>query len=133
MSAFMILFAMSSGVTDPVTTKVESTFPGWKMAQQAKGDLNGDARIDLMVAVHELALEQIRHGRQVDMRVRPHVDAHPRCHPDGPHVVEEDERADHPPRHRRKQSPHHQAPAEVAFAGSDLQVHRERRGGAWRG
>jgi hypothetical protein len=79
------------------------------------------------VAVEDLAFEQVRHRRQVDVRVWPHVHAGPGRQPDRPHVVEEDERADHPPRRRREQPPHDQPPAEVTLAGGDLQIHRQRR------
>lgn len=44
------------------------------------------------VPVHDLALEQIGHGGQADMRMRAHVDAVARCHRHRPHMIEEDER-----------------------------------------
>jgi hypothetical protein len=36
------------------------------------------------VAMHDLALEQVRHGREVDVRVRPHVEALPGASAAGP-------------------------------------------------
>ena len=48
--------------------------------------------------MHDLAVEQIGHGREPDMRVRPHIHiaryAGRKIH--GAHMVEENERADHP-------------------------------------
>ena len=59
--------------------------------------------------MHDLALEQIGHRRQRDVRMRPHVDAVPRREVGRPHVIEEDERPDHAPldggRMRRTEKP----------------------------
>ena len=50
------------------------------------------------VAVDHLALEQVGHRRQRDVRVRSNVDARPGRHVGRPHVVEKDERPDQPAR-----------------------------------
>ena len=47
------------------------------------------------IAMVDRAGEQIGHGRQVDVRVRAHVDAGADVEMRRPHLVEEDERADH--------------------------------------
>jgi hypothetical protein len=47
------------------------------------------------VAVHERAFEEIGHGREPDVRMRPHVHAAARRELRRPHVIEEDERPDH--------------------------------------
>ena len=47
------------------------------------------------VAVHDLAVEQERHGGEPDMGMRPHVDALAGAELDRPEMIEEDERADH--------------------------------------
>src|SRR5262245_7806939 len=49
------------------------------------------------VAVHDLAIEQISHGRKADMGMRPHIDNAARAKYHGPEVVEENERTDHAP------------------------------------
>jgi hypothetical protein len=59
----------------------------------------------------DLAVEQIRHGREPDVRVRPHVDTGREIR--GAHVIEEDERAYEPALHRRERSANGEA-AEVA-------------------
>src|SRR5262249_9524031 len=52
------------------------------------------------VAVHDLALEEVRHRREADVRVRAHVVARWDAARErrGPEVIEEHERADHAPR-----------------------------------
>jgi hypothetical protein len=45
------------------------------------------------VAVQDLALEEVGHGGQVDVRMRAHVDALVGQELGRPHLVEEDERA----------------------------------------
>ena len=45
------------------------------------------------VAMHERALEQIGHGRQADVRVRPDIEALAGRHLDRPHMIEKHERA----------------------------------------
>jgi hypothetical protein len=44
------------------------------------------------VAVNDLAVEQVRHGGEADVRVRPHVDAVTGAEYRGPKMVEENER-----------------------------------------
>ena len=64
------------------------------------------------VAVHQRALEQVRDGREADVRMRPDIDAAPGRQLRGAHVIEEDEWTDGLPRIRRQQSPHFES-AEV--------------------
>ena len=42
-----------------------------------------------------LTREEVRHRREADVRMRPHVEANPGRDLDGTHVIEEDEWADH--------------------------------------
>ena len=49
------------------------------------------------VAVHEIAVEEVRHRREADVRVRSHVDAFAGHQLGWPHLIEEDERADQSP------------------------------------
>src|SRR5437879_11254758 len=58
------------------------------------------------VAMNDLAFEQIGHGGKADMRVRAHIQALPRRHPDRPHVIEEDEGADVTPAHEGQHASH---------------------------
>src|SRR5690606_38745588 len=59
------------------------------------------------VAMHDLAVEEIGDRRKADVRMRPDVDlarnAGLEVH--GPHMVEEDERTDHPAFRERQHSP----------------------------
>ena len=48
-----------------------------------------------VIAVHELAVEQERHRRQPDVRVRANVDAVTRLELRRTHVIEKDEGPDH--------------------------------------
>jgi hypothetical protein len=50
--------------------------------------------------MHDLATEQVGHGRKPDVRVRAHVDAGADQKLGGAHLVEKDEGADHLPAHR---------------------------------
>ena len=68
--------------------------------------------------MEDLALEQIGDGRQPDVGMRAHVDAAGQQELGRPHLVEEDERADHLPRRRRQRAPHLEA-AEIARAWHD--------------
>ena len=68
--------------------------------------------------MQDLALEQIGHGREPDVRVRPHVHALPGRERDRPEVIEEDERTDALARERGQHAPHLE-PAEVARAPSE--------------
>src|SRR5262249_6882955 len=58
------------------------------------------------VAVHDLAVEQIAHRGEPDVRMRPHVDALARAKLGRPEMVEEDERPDHAPLGRGQRAPH---------------------------
>ena len=68
--------------------------------------------------MHDLAVEQVGDGRQADMGMGPHVHAGSEQELGRPHLVEEDEGADHLPL-RRGQRPAHLEAAEVAGAGHD--------------
>ena len=65
------------------------------------------------VAVQDGALEQVGHGGEPDVRVRPHIDARAGREVHGPHVVEKNERPHHLVR-MRGQQPSHAEAAEVA-------------------
>jgi hypothetical protein len=54
------------------------------------------------VPVHDLAVEEVRHGREPDVRVRPDLDVLSRRDVERPHVVEEHERPHAPTLHRRE-------------------------------
>jgi hypothetical protein len=54
------------------------------------------------VAVNALAVEQVGHRREADMRMRPHINALPRSEIRGRHVIKEDEQADQALRRRRQ-------------------------------
>ena len=69
------------------------------------------------VTVDDLALEQVRHCRQANMRMRRHVEPLPHCEPTI-HLVEEGEGADHAARRRWKDATDGDSP-EVAGARSD--------------
>ena len=78
----------------------------------------------------DLAVEQVRHGRQADVRVRRDVEAVTRRER-AIHLVEERERADHPARRGRKDTPDRDAPRSrgrpsitLAITGSALPVQR---------
>ena len=70
------------------------------------------------VAVEDLAVEEIRHRREPDVRMRPHVEPLARREARRPHVVEEDERPDHLLRDRRQHAPDGEA-ADVARVGAE--------------
>jgi len=67
------------------------------------------------VAVHDLAREQVRDGRQVDVRVRADVHALPGRQARRSEVIEEHERPDRAVARRRQQPPHDE-PAQIAVA-----------------
>jgi hypothetical protein len=69
------------------------------------------------VTVDDLALEQVRHCRQADVRMRRHVEPLPHREPTI-HLVEEGEGADHAARRRWKDATDSDSP-EVAGARSD--------------
>ena len=54
------------------------------------------------VAVMEVALEQVGHRAEADMRMWPHIDALPGQQLCRPGLIEEDERSDHLPFRRRQ-------------------------------
>jgi hypothetical protein len=68
--------------------------------------------------MHELPLEQIRDGREPNVRMRPHVDACPGLEADRAHVVDEDKWSHHLLLERGQHAADHEA-AEVARAGAD--------------
>ena len=55
------------------------------------------------VPVDDLPVEEVGHRRQRDVRVRAHVESSALLHQRGPHVVQEDERPDHPAAGGRQQ------------------------------
>ena len=70
----------------------------------------------------DLAGEQVRHGRQVDVRVRAHVQALPGRQAGRPEVIEEHERPDGAVARRGQQAPHHE-PAEIPVARRQDRFH----------
>ena len=78
-------------------------------------DGNGAAEA---VAVHDLAVEQIGHGGEPDVRMRAHVDAGADEELRRTHLIEKDKRPDHLPPRRRQGAAHGEA-AEVASARHD--------------
>src|SRR5439155_2756864 len=79
-----------------------------------------------IVAMHDLAVEQVGDGGKADMRVRPDVDAASGFELRRPHLVEEDERSDHAPSNRWQDSPNLEA-AEIASSRHDDGFERPRR------
>ena len=69
--------------------------------------------------MHDLAFEQVRDGRQADVRVRPDIDAarNARLEAHRAEVVEENERSDHPTLGERKHASDFES-AKVAAAWS---------------
>ena len=65
--------------------------------------------------MHDLAIEQVGDGGEPDVRMRAHVDAGADEKLGGPHLVEEDEGADHLAPRRRQRAAHGKA-AEIAGA-----------------
>jgi hypothetical protein len=74
------------------------------------------------VAVQDLAVEEIGHGGEADMGVRPHVEAGAGPQGGRAHLVEEDEGPDHAPLRRGQHPPHLEAVAEIAGARDDHRV-----------
>src|SRR3546814_19774986 len=62
------------------------------------------------------ALEQVGDGRQTDVWMRPHVRAATRCEVPRPHVVEEDEWADHLTMANRQHAAHGVAITQITDA-----------------
>src|SRR5437764_8025279 len=79
------------------------------------------------VAMQYLAFEEIGHGGEADMRMRPHVDAGAGIEHGGSHLVEEDEGTDHPPLDRR-QHPFYREPAEITAVRNDDRFERAGEG-----
>src|SRR5262249_7098211 len=125
----------------PATSADGSAFAAWWwnsgfVSSAAAGshpvDLPGSDRLVRAeaVAVHDLAVEEVGHRRERDVRMRTHVDAGAGREVDRPHVVEEDERADRATRGRGKHAPDGEA-AEVARPrvddGRDLRARKRAR------
>ncbi len=69
--------------------------------------------------MHDLAVEQIRHGGKPDMRMRPHVEPVAGAEFRRPEMIEEDEGPDHARARRRQRAPHREAVAEIDGARHD--------------
>ncbi len=76
------------------------------------------------VAMDDLAGEEIGHGGEPDMRVRPHVEAVPALEQRRSHCVEEDEGPDHAAVDERQHAAHLEAVTEVAGARDDRHLDR---------
>src|SRR4029077_12764305 len=81
------------------------------------------------VAMNYLAIEEIRHRREADMRVRPDIETMSRSEICGPHMIEEDERPDMTARLCGKHAAHGKA-AEIARSGIDHSCDPLSRGAA---
>jgi hypothetical protein len=77
----------------------------------------------------DLAIEEIRHRREADMRVRPDIETMSRSEICGPHMIEEDERPDMTARLCGKHAAHGKA-AEIARSGIDHSCDPMSRGAA---
>src|ERR1043166_9931953 len=66
--------------------------------------LDGRERAEA-VAVHDLAVEQITHRGEPDVRVRAYVEARARAEPGRAEMIEEEKRPDHAPPRRREGPP----------------------------
>src|SRR5258708_6453737 len=75
-----------------------------------------------IVAVVDLAVEQIGHRREADMRMRAYVDALPRLEVRWAHVVEEDEGTDHAPAGEWQDTPDLQPAAKVSAPAFDDEI-----------
>jgi hypothetical protein len=62
------------------------------------------------------ALEQVRHGREADVRMGPHVVVIARPRGDGSEMIEENERTDALPRSGREHAPHEETAAQIVSA-----------------
>ena len=71
------------------------------------------------VAMQDLAFEEIGHGGEADVRMRPHVEPLARRQRHRPHLVEEDEGTDAALLRCRQRAAHGKAVAEVAGAGNE--------------
>jgi hypothetical protein len=68
--------------------------------------------------MYNLSIEKIGNRRKADMRVRPDVNPLPRVELHRAHVIEKDERSDHPPP-RRRQGATHGKTTDIAGAWND--------------
>ena len=80
--------------------------------------------VALAVAVHDVAVEQVGHGGEPDMRVRAHVHALAGDELHRAHLVEEDERPDHLPAPVRQRAADVEAVAKVAHPRHDDEFER---------
>jgi len=69
--------------------------------------------------MQDLALEEVGHGREPDVRMGTHVEAVARCEPHRPHVVEEHEGAHAAAVRGGKRAPHLETVAQVAHLRDD--------------
>ena len=76
--------------------------------------------------MHDLAVEEVRDGREADVGVRPHGDSLARREDGGAHVIEEHERPDHAPLCCRQHAAHVEF-AQAADARLDGQLDRAAR------
>ncbi len=106
------LLALTLGVDDAFSGNHEIDRPG--------GDRQGIAQ---GVAVEHLALKQIGHRGQIDMRVRPHINTLAGRKFSRPHVIEKDEWAHHALLRTRQRTPHDEA-TQVMFPGGNMQLDR---------
>ena len=113
------LDAEQAAVTDPQrrvsALGMGDAPPGGHPVDVAGADRLGAAEA---VAVQDLALEQVGHGGQADVRVRAHVQPPPGQELAGSHLVEEDEGADHLPLFRG-QGAADLEPADIVCPGKD--------------
>ncbi len=75
------------------------------------------------VAVHDRPLEEIGEGGKADVRMRRHVEPVADGEIGRPHLVPEDEGADHAPAHSRQGTAHGKA-ADVRHPRHDHEIHR---------
>ena len=74
--------------------------------------------------MHDLAVEQIGHRGEPDVRMRPHVEAVAGLEYGRAEMIEEHERADHARLRRRQRAPHREAVAEIGGARHDHGLER---------
>ena len=91
-------------------------------------DRAGADRLDAAeaVAVQDLAVEEIGHRRQPDMRMRPHVQPLARAEFRRPEMIEEDERPEGAAFGEGQHAPHCEAVAQIADARQDHHLERRR-------
>jgi len=103
---------------------VRDATAGGHQVHRAGRDLE---RVAFAVAMHHRAVEQIRHGREPDVRMRTNVHAASGYELHRPHLVEENERAHHLPPAMRQRPAHREAVAEIAHTRHDDQFERVAR------